>query len=270
VRVLALHPDVILLTSAIWQTNCTIVSCGEECFAVDSPILPQELDVLPTVLEQSKLKLSGLLATHGDWDHLLGRLAFPQASLGCAQSTVARLHAAPGEPQRELRAFDEEYYLERPQPLGLGSLQELPVPGRCGIGDRDLELHPAEGHTIDGMAVSIPWAAVLVAGDYLSAVEIPYIGEGGGTVAAYRATLQRLRPLVERTEHVVPGHGPVLGSARALAVLEEDLAYLDALEQQGAEAQLPPGRSTRAQRQMHAENVASAEGGSSARSPKAG
>ncbi len=237
VKVVSLHPDVILLTSAIWQTNCTIVRHGEECFTIDSPLLPAELQALPTLLEQSKLQLSGLLATHGDWDHLLGRLAFPQASLGCAQTTAARLHAAPGEAQRELRAFDEQYYIERPRPLALGSLQPLPVPGRCAIGAQEIELHQAEGHTADGMAVSIPWAKVLVAGDYLSAVEIPCFGEGHGSLSAYRATLLRLRPLVENAEHVVPGHGPVLDSTQALAVLEEDLAYLDALDRQGAGAQ---------------------------------
>jgi glyoxylase-like metal-dependent hydrolase (beta-lactamase superfamily II) len=258
VRVVSLHPDVILLTSQIWQTNCTVLRAGEECLQIDSPILPQELHALPTVLEQAGLHLSGLLVTHGDWDHLLGRLAFPQASVGCAQSTLQRLLAAPGEPQRELRAFDEQYYLERPHPLALGSLQTLPVPGRLAIGAHELELHPADGHTADGMAVWVPWAGVLVAGDYLSAIEIPFFGEGHGTLEAYRETLQRLRPLVGMAEHVVPGHGPVLDAPRALAVLEEDLAYLSALEEVGARAQLPSGRRTKAQRQLHAQNVAAA------------
>jgi glyoxylase-like metal-dependent hydrolase (beta-lactamase superfamily II) len=256
VRAVSLHPDVVLVTSQVWQTNCTIVRAGEECFLIDSPVLPEELQALPAVLEQAGLHLSGLLATHGDWDHLLGRLAFPQASLGCAQNTSERLLAAPGEPQRELRAFDEEYYLER-NPLALGQLQVLPVPGRLDIGPHQLELHPADGHTCDGMAIWIPWARALVAGDYLSAIEIPFFGEGQGTLAAYEATLQRLRPLVGAAEHVVPGHGPVLESSRALEVLEEDLAYLRALREHGADARLPPGRGTKAQRRLHAENAGS-------------
>ncbi len=254
-RAVALHPDVILLTSQFWQTSCTIVRAGEECFVIDSPILPEELDALPAVLEQAGLQLSGLLATHGDWDHLLGRAAFPEASLGCAQSTAQRLLAAPGEAQRELRAFDEEYYLER-KPLMLGQLQELPVPGGLAIGPHELELHSAEGHTGDGMAIWIPWARVLVAGDYLSAIEIPFFGEAQGTLVAYRATLQRLRPLAQAADYVVPGHGPALNSERALAVLEEDLAYLDAVQERGTEAQLPLGRRTKAQRRLHAENLA--------------
>jgi glyoxylase-like metal-dependent hydrolase (beta-lactamase superfamily II) len=255
VRVVSLHPDVVLVTSSVWQTNCTVVRSGEECFAIDSPILPQELQALPAVIEQADFKLSGLLATHGDWDHLLGRLAFPQASLGCAESTAARLRDVPGEAQRELRAFDEQYYLERPLPLALAAPQALPVPGRCDIGEQELQLYPAEGHTADGMAVWIPWAAVLIAGDYLSAVEIPCFGEGGGQLDAYRATLKRLQPLVAQAEHVVSGHGPVLDAQRAQAVLVEDLAYLDALREHGEDAPLPPGRRTKAQRGLHAENV---------------
>jgi glyoxylase-like metal-dependent hydrolase (beta-lactamase superfamily II) len=249
VRVVSLHTDVLVVTSAIWQTNCTIVrgmatatSGGKgdpvavhtaaetgtrgETFVIDSPVLTAELDALPTLLEQSGFSPpSGLLATHGDWDHLLGRLAFPDVALGCAESTSARLLAAPGAAQRELRAFDNGFYIERPHTLMLGSIQALPVPGRCGIGERELELHPADGHTEDGMAVWVPWARVLVTGDYLSTVEPPELSQGG-SLAAYLDTLERLRPLVKSAEHIVPGHGPVLDADRALGVLEENLAFL--------------------------------------------
>jgi glyoxylase-like metal-dependent hydrolase (beta-lactamase superfamily II) len=230
VRALALHADVLVASSAVLQVNCVIVrgpvEGDAETFLIDSPVLPDELDALPTLLEQSGFPSpSGLLATHGDWDHLLGRLAFPGVALGCAESTAERLRESPGEAQRELRAFDKDLLIERPRPLALGSIQALPVPGRCGIGDRELELHPAEGHTADGMAILVPWARVLVAGDYLSTIEPPELG-AGGSVAAYLATLARLRPLVASAEHIVPGHGPVMDSERALGVLEENVAAL--------------------------------------------
>jgi glyoxylase-like metal-dependent hydrolase (beta-lactamase superfamily II) len=263
VRVLALHPDVLVATSAIWQTNCVVVRGGDETFVVDSPVLPGELDALPALLDQAQFAApSGLLATHGDWDHLLGPLAFPGAALGCAQSTAERMRAAPGEAQRELRAFDEQYLIERPRPLALGAIQALPVPGRCGLGEHELELHPTEGHTQDGMAIWIPWARVLLAGDYLSSAELPTLGNisgghhSGSSLEAYLATLARLRPLVGGAEHVVPGHGPVLDAAGAAVALEEELAYLHALGERGAEADLPPGRRNAHQRALHAENVA--------------
>ncbi len=255
-RAVALHADVLVATSAVLRVNCVLVRSDDETFMIDSPVLPDELDALPTLLEQARFSApSGLLATHGDWDHLLGRLAFPGIALGCAESTAARLRGSLGEAQRELRAFDEDLLIERDRPLALGSVQALSIPGRCAIGERELELHPATGHTADGMAVFVPWARVLVAGDYLSTVELPMLGDAGGDLDTYLATLERLRPLVTRAEHVVPGHGPVMDRERASTVLDEDLLYLQALSEHGADAELPAGRRTKVQRRLHAENV---------------
>jgi glyoxylase-like metal-dependent hydrolase (beta-lactamase superfamily II) len=251
VRAVGLHPDVIVVTSRFWQTTATLVRSGEEAFCVDSPVLPDELEILPAVAEQAGFKVVGLFATHGDWDHLLGRYAFPDAPLGAAESTALRMRDDPGRTQRLMREFDEEHYVERPRPLSLPGAQPLPVPGRVGIGEQELELQPAEGHTADGMAVWIPWASVLVCGDYLSSVEIPMLSPGGSR-DRYLATLSRLEPLVEQAAHVVPGHGAVLDATRAAAILREDRAYLEALP----DAKLPLARRTGAQKRIHAENVA--------------
>ena len=253
-KAVGLHPDVFVVTSRIWQTTCTLVKSGDEAFCVDSPVLPDELELLPAIAEQASFRVVGCLATHVDWDHLLGRYAFPAAPLGLAESSAARLRNEPGAAQRELREFDEEHYVERPGPLSLPGAQALPVPGHCGVGERELELHVADGHTVDGMALWIPWASVLVCGDYLSPVEIPWISPGG-SVSACAATLARLEPLVERAEHVVPGHGAVMDSKRALAVLREDREYLAALVSDGAGAALPLTRRNGAMRKIHAENA---------------
>jgi glyoxylase-like metal-dependent hydrolase (beta-lactamase superfamily II) len=277
VRAVSLHRDVLLVTSALLQVNCVIVRGGgeeagsseseragasrrpDETFVIDSPVLPEELDALPSLIERARFPApSGLLATHGDWDHLLGRLAFPGITLGCAQSTAERLSAEPGAAQRELRSFDEDLYIERARPLALGSVQGLPVPGRCQVGELDLELHAADGHTVDGMVVWIGWAGVLVLGDYLSTLEIPMLHAGGGALQSYLATLERLHPFVVGAEHVVPGHGPVLSSDRALDVLAEDRDYLRSLRERGESAELPAGRRSISSRSVHAANVLSA------------
>jgi glyoxylase-like metal-dependent hydrolase (beta-lactamase superfamily II) len=252
VRVLALHADVIVVTSRLWQTTCTLVRRDQEAFCIDSPILPDELELLPTIAAQSGFAVAGLLATHGDWDHVLGRYAFADPPLGVAETTANVLRS--GAAQRALRAFDEEWYVERPGPLALGTPQELPVPGHCGLGSAELELLPTGGHTADGMAISVPWAGVLVVGDHLSPVEIPMISPGG-SVAAYLDTLARLEPFVERATHVVPGHGEPLDAERALAILREDRAYLEALRSDGAAAPLPLARRTAAQAKIHERNV---------------
>jgi glyoxylase-like metal-dependent hydrolase (beta-lactamase superfamily II) len=245
----------------MWQTTCTIVHragddapAGDpgECFVIDSPVFTDELETLPAILAQAGWSLSGLLCTHGDWDHLLARLAFPDAALGCAETTAARLRATPGEAQREMRGFDEEFYVERPRPLSLGEVQALPVPGHVGIGDTELEVLPAEGHTQDGMAIWVPWARVLVCGDYMLPVEIPWLQEQGSR-DAYLATLERLRPYVERADWVVPGHGAPMDAQRALAIMREDVAYLSALPD--PRAPLPLARRSGRQRRIHEENL---------------
>jgi glyoxylase-like metal-dependent hydrolase (beta-lactamase superfamily II) len=275
-RAVALHRDVIVVTSQLYQAHCTLVrgpaaedgGVLEEAFAIDSPVLPEELELLPSLVEQAGFSQpQGLLATHADFDHVLGPMAFPEAPLGCAQSTAERLRAEPGAAQRELRRLDEELLIERPRPLALGAVQALAVPGRCEVGAGELELYPATGHTGDGMAVWIGWARVLVAGDYLSGIELPGIRSAEPWMQAagyppqepleeYVATLERLRPLVAAAEHVVPGHGPVLDREAALGVLDEDLSYLQELRERGAGAALPEHRRSKSQRELHAQNVA--------------
>jgi glyoxylase-like metal-dependent hydrolase (beta-lactamase superfamily II) len=254
-RAVSVHPDVIVVTSRIWKTTATAVRSGSEAFLIDSPVLPDELEILPALMEQAQFPIAGLLATHADWDHLLGGYAFPEAALGVGETTSARLAAEPGAAARELRAFDEEYYLDRPRPLSISDVQALPVPGYCAVGDQELELHPADGHTVDGTAVWIPWARVLVAGDYLSSHAIPELSPGA-SVDGYLATLRRFAPLVTQADIVVPGHGEPLDGARAAAILREDVAYLEGLRgEDAARAPLPLARRTGAQRKLHEYNL---------------
>jgi glyoxylase-like metal-dependent hydrolase (beta-lactamase superfamily II) len=254
VRVLALHPDAVVVTSRMWQTNAIALRAGREAMLVDSPYFPDELEALPVVLGQAGFEVEALLATHADWDHVLGRLAFPGLALGVGEATAERLRAEPGVAQRRLREADDRHYVARERPLALGTWQALPVPGHVALGTEELELHPAEGHTADGTAVLVPWAGVLVCGDYLSPVEIPMLSPGG-SVHAYRATLARLAPLLERVSTVVPGHGAPQPRDAALGILHEDVEYLDALERGEERPRLPAGRDSAHQRSIHSENL---------------
>jgi glyoxylase-like metal-dependent hydrolase (beta-lactamase superfamily II) len=212
------------MTSALWQTNAVALRAGDEAMLIDSPYFPDELEMLPEVLRQSGFEPVGLLATHGDWDHLLARLVFSEHALGVAESTATRIRLEPGVAQKKLRDADNQYYVKRERPLSLGSYQPLPVPGKLELADQEVELYPAEGHTDDGMILFARWCGVLIVGDYLSDVEVPTWTDK----ALYRKTLDRLRGLVEEAEIVVPGHGAPMTRADALRILDEDVAYLDA------------------------------------------
>ncbi|WP_026910130.1 MBL fold metallo-hydrolase [Patulibacter minatonensis] len=283
-RALAVHPDVLVVVSRVWQTTAAIVrapagpdappaggdplggaaqAAPREAFLVDSPVYPDELELTAQVAGQAGFGVAGLLATHGDWDHLLGRLAFPDAALGVAETTAARLSGHSGEAVRALREFDAEHYVQRgqngtPPGLKLGELQALPVPGKIGLAgpddgsgsappEHDLELHPAPGHVADGMAIWVPWARTLICGDYLSPVEIPTWHDHDGSRSQYRATLDVLKPLVDQADWVIPGHGGPIDGDRALAIWREDVAYVDRYA-------LPIARSGPRQKQLDAAN----------------
>src|SRR3712207_9398040 len=109
-RAVGVHRDVVVVTSRIWQTTATALRAGDESLLIDSPYFPDELELLPTLLRQAGFEPVGLLATHADWDHLLGRLAFPELALGLGQPSAERVRAEPGAAQRALRAADGENY----------------------------------------------------------------------------------------------------------------------------------------------------------------
>ena len=81
-RAVGIHPDVVVATSRVWQTTCVLLRSGEEAFCIDSPVFPDELELLPTLAGQAGFRVVGRLATHGDWDHLLAGYAFADAPLG--------------------------------------------------------------------------------------------------------------------------------------------------------------------------------------------
>ena len=120
------------------------------------------------------------------------------------------------------------------------------MPGSIELGPEELELHPADGHTPDGMAVMARWCGVCAWATTCRTWRSRWCEAGLGD---YRATLARLAPLVEAAETVVPGHGSPHDREDALRILDEDVDYLDALERGEERPKLPEGRDTREQRE---------------------
>ena len=240
----------VVTTSRMLQTNVTVLSHSGQSLVIDAPYFPDELRALRDgVPGQVRL-----FATHFHFDHLLGRLAFPTAPLLVGMPTAQALALDPEQPLKVLRHEDERYYVSRDEPLRFGIMQGLPVPGEVEIGGEWVELVPAAGHTADGTALWAPWAGLLCLGDYLSDVELPWLAPEGSR-DGYRATLERLRLLIEQAATIVPGHGSPCDSRTALRRWEEDVAYLDALGESDPNQPLPAGRDTARQREIHKANV---------------
>jgi glyoxylase-like metal-dependent hydrolase (beta-lactamase superfamily II) len=85
------------------------------------------------------------------------------------------------------------------------------------------------GHTACGAGYRVRELGVLAVGDYLSAIEFPFVYV---STAAYRATLAALSEELRRdpVALVAPGHGRTLSAPEALAIAGEDLGYLHGLK----------------------------------------
>ena len=234
---------------------------GRETFVIDSPVLPDELRRAARAARAGPLPRAQRPAGHA---RRLGPPAraprLPRPSRWAArESTVERLRGAPGEAQRELRAFDEELLIERDAAARarLGCRRcRCPAAARIGAARARAALRPPATPPT-AWPCWIPWARVLVAGDYLSPVELPDARRGRTRSTPISRRSSACARCVASAEHVVPGHGPV-ARARAGARGARGGRRLPAARcaERGAEAELPDGRRGAAQRRLHRENVA--------------
>jgi glyoxylase-like metal-dependent hydrolase (beta-lactamase superfamily II) len=173
--------------SALWQTSSLLLVAESEAVVIDPCISADEVAWIAGRAATLGARVTHVLVTHADWDHVCGIAAFPLAvaAMGAATAFVVETIALPG-------------------------------------------------HTADGTAYRIRELDLLAVGDHLSAAEFPFVS----STSEYRTTLAGLVDLLETDPpaHVVPGHGPALTAAEALAIAAADLAYLRALRDAVADA----------------------------------
>lgn len=194
------------------------VSGGEACL-VDPGIAPDEIDALAEGLEGAAVRW--IVLTHADWDHVLGPERLPPAPVVAHERYAASLD--PVGIRAALAQLEEHAGITRERPF------EPPVPEltfatatTLSVGELELRLEHAPGHTADMLTVYEPETATLWAADCLSDAEIPLVVHDLG---AYEETLARLAKL--EIAALVPGHGTPTDEPGEIARrLDEDRGYL--------------------------------------------
>ena len=173
------------------------------------PWLPQEVeDIAAHVREIRASRDLYLLFTHSDLDHVLGGGAFPDAITIASQTFV-------DNPNKErsvqaVRAWDSEYYVQRPYTASYPEINLVAASEgqELILGETRLTFYAAPGHNPDGLFTVVEPHGILIAGDYLSDIEFPYIYQSS---TAYEETLGKLDGILERhaVRVLVPGHGQI-------------------------------------------------------------
>ena len=221
---------VLVRQSAVFWMNSALLLDPGHAVLVDPGVLPSELEDLADAVRAAGPRTVSIVFTHSHWDHVLGRPWWPAAATVGHARLAAELrrdagailaeasgHAArAGETwDRGFQAFAPDLVVEDERSLALGPWRLVPreAPGHC---DSQISAH-------------LPDRRLLLAGDLLSDLEIPWLDR---EPAAYRRTLERIGMLAGagEIETLVPGHGAIArGRTAVLERLHRDLGYLDSL-----------------------------------------
>jgi glyoxylase-like metal-dependent hydrolase (beta-lactamase superfamily II) len=187
--------------SGLWQTSSLLLVAEGEAVVIDPCISADEVARIVGRAATLGARVTHVLVTHADWDHVCGIAAFPGAVAAMGAGTAEIV--ASGEPRKVIgkRAATYGLTIEGEPRVDCA----LAVGAAHQIGPFIVETVALRGHTADGTAYRIRELDVLAVGDHLSAVEIPF----ASTTSEYRTTLASL--------------------IESLTIAEADLAYLRAL-----------------------------------------
>ncbi len=202
---------VTVFESELMCTTCTLIERADHLLLVDPNWLPSEVAFIAKEVERRRGDRElYLLFTHSDYDHIIGYERFRDSAKIIASENLLTNQQA-DEQMREIRKFYDQYYLPTPWPITYPREASIQVKADYEehlIGTTHYQFFQAPGHNPDGLITFLPEAGILIAGDYLCAVEFPFIYH---SISAYQKTLASLQNLIERenVSLLIAGHGPV-------------------------------------------------------------
>ncbi len=214
-------PGVHVMTSRRYATTSTAVIADGEALVVDPCWDADELAGVAAFLSAAGARCAAGLATHLHYDHVLWH-----PDLGNAPRWSSAWAASQWSSDRA--ALVQPLIGDIPDDLVefAGRVTTIPSEGLPWSG-RELVLHEHDAHARGHLAVEITDAGVLLAGDMLSDVEVPYPDADEPDLASYLTGLDRLAEVVRRSRVLVPGHGTP--TYTPMERLDADRRYLDAV-----------------------------------------
>ena len=219
--------------SELLQNNAVVVHGRAGVLLIDAGITGDEMACLANDLGELGQPVVAGFSTHPDWDHVLWHAELGEAprygTARCAASMRDLLSNADWK-ARVAEGLPPEIAEEIPLDL-FGLITGLPAgTGQVPWDGREVRIieHPAhaEGHA----ALLIEESGVLVAGDMLSDILVPFPDMGAANpIEDYLVGLQLLEDVADEVDALIPGHGSVARADQVLARIELDRAYVHAL-----------------------------------------
>ncbi|MFS0838418.1 MBL fold metallo-hydrolase [Paenibacillus sp. 1P03SA] len=208
--------QVTVFQSAVYKTTSTVIVTDDLVLIADPNWLPREIEEIRQHVEAVRGgRPVYVLFTHGDFDHIIGYRAFPGAVTIGSKGLL-------NHPEKEkklalITSFDAGHYIDRDYPVEFPHI-DIAAAGNGQVfqlGETSLTFYLAPGHTPDGLMTVVEPPGVLIAGDYLSDFELPFIYD---SAKAYEGTLDTVRHIYRThvLKLLVPGHGQATGDVREM------------------------------------------------------
>lgn len=225
-----MNDNITIFQSELYKTNCTVIQTKDCIIVVDPTWLPNEVEEIQRfVYDIKENRPLYLIFTHRDWDHIIGYGAFQSTyTIGSEEMDNSTYK---DEIIQQIHEFDHKYYLDRSYDITFPVLTYTIKQNEETLimGDTKLVFYKAPGHTNDGIITVVEPLGVLIAGDYLSDVEFPYIYDNS---LNYEGTLMKLDTIINnhKISLLVPGHGSCTNSLTEISARQhQSLEYIQRL-----------------------------------------
>lgn len=200
-RMESIRSNVFIRTSHVQKLQSVVLVTEESVVVVDPGFFPDEIDEIQKHAAQFDGQTKYLILTHSDFDHIAGVHTF---------SGYKVLAASTWDKNNERRSIqtlefaDTSNYVNR---VWSGPMPPITFDRLLDDGEQfaKFTFYHAKGHTSDGLVLVHDRVAIV--GDYLSAVEFPFIFT---SYIDYLRTLAKLRSVfaAHEIELVIAQHGP--------------------------------------------------------------
>ncbi len=225
---------VLIHESEFCQSNAVVVQGRAGVLLIDPGVHGYEMACLANDLSDSSQTVVAGFSTHPHWDHLLWHAKLGEAprygTARCA-APVRDLLSDAGWKTRVAEMLPPDIAEEVPLDL-FGLITGLPAEtARIPWDGPQVRIIEHQGHAPGHAALLIEERGVLVAGDMLSDVLIPFLDLNGTAdpIEDYLAALRLLEDAADDVDVLVPGHGSTGGADQVRARIEQDRAYVHAL-----------------------------------------
>lgn len=225
--------------SRIFATNSSIIEFENSVLICDPTWFPDEIQSISDhVNKHFPKKKKYLFISHLDYDHVWGWPLFQDAFVIAPDLEIFKNQAE--NCVKQWGEWDQGHYVKRAYKPSLPLRIDLALSGdlKFLIDNVEIRFVHLPGHTADSFAAFIPACQILLAGDYLSDVEIPWIGT---SAKDYKSSLLKLRDnILSESVNItlVPGHGQVMTNMSAIQeIVENSLKYIDNINQADDDSQ---------------------------------